>query len=87
MGATGDVYVEFSAKVPRALFDKYDELVPIYGSRQWFIVAALTAFVAELERNPSLTQQVTTSVQSMLSLNRLIAANGGSAEGGTNASQ
>lgn len=80
MGATGAVYVEFSAKVPRALFDEFDTLVPIYGSRQWFIQAALTAFIAEAKQNPSLVRQVKASVQSMVSLNRLIAANSGTTE-------
>jgi hypothetical protein len=80
MGATGDVYVEFSAKVPRALFDQFDEIVPIYGSRQWFLCTALAAFVEEAKRNPGVVEQVKLSVQSMVTLNRLIGASSATAE-------
>lgn len=84
MGATGVVHVEFSAKVPRDLFDEFDKLVPIYGSRQWFITAALREFVAQAKKNPTLVRQVEASVQSMLGLNRMLATAGDTNEEANN---
>lgn len=63
--------VEFSAKVPRDVYDKFKVLVPAYGGTQWFINAALAGFVQRLEANPSLSENVSASVEAMLQLNRL----------------
>lgn len=63
--------VEFSAKVPADLYLRFKDLVPGYGGTQWFINAALAGFVARVEGNPTLQDQVAESVDAMLQLNRL----------------
>lgn len=64
--------VEFSAKVPKDLYDRFKEQVPGYGGTQWFINAALAGFVTECESDPSLKKKVAASVEAMLQLNRTI---------------
>jgi hypothetical protein len=64
--------VEFSAKVPKDLYDRFKEQVPAYGGVQWFINAALAGFVAECEADASLKAKVAASVEAMLQLNRAI---------------
>lgn len=63
--------VEFSAKVPRELYERFKAQVPAYGGVQWFINAALAGFVERCEADPSLKDNVETSVEAMLKLNRL----------------
>jgi hypothetical protein len=67
--------VEFSAKVPRDLYDRFKRLVPNYGGTQWFINAALIGFVKRMEENPALTEVVEDSVEAMLQLNRIVKEN------------
>jgi hypothetical protein len=67
--------VEFSAKVPKDLYDRFKVHVPLYGGTQWLINSALSAFVAELDKDPSLSKKVEESVNAMLQLNRTLKEN------------
>lgn len=64
--------VEFSAKVPKELYDDFKALVPAYGGTQWFINSALAGFVRRMKENPTLEKQVEESVEAMLQLNRTL---------------
>jgi hypothetical protein len=63
--------VEFSAKVPKDTYNEFKELVPPYGSVQWFINASLAEFVKRVKEEPTLKHAVAASVEAMLQLNRL----------------
>lgn len=62
--------VEFSAKVPKDLYERFKGCVPHYGGTQWFIVSSLAEFVQRCEEQPTLKDNVAASVDSMLQLNR-----------------
>jgi hypothetical protein len=65
--------VEFSAKVPRSMYEEFAENVPVYGGTSWFINAALAEFNAQMRRNPNqLKIVVKESVEAMLQLNRTL---------------
>lgn len=73
MPATPDTeMVEFSAKVPRRLYDEFKALVPMYGGTQWFINSSLAGFVSNAHENPTLAENVAASVEAMLKLNRTL---------------
>jgi hypothetical protein len=67
--------VEFSAKVPKDLYDRFKIHVPLYGGTQWLINSALAEFVQQMDRDPSLREKVEESVNAMLQLNRTIKEN------------
>ena len=64
-------YAEFSAKVPRHLYEEFKKLMPAYGGTQWFINSALAEFLKQLRAEPELLKQVHSSVDAMLQLNRV----------------
>lgn len=62
--------VEFSAKIPRELYDRFKALFPQYGAVNWFINTATQTFVDECEKEPSSVETVNRSVNLMLAANR-----------------
>jgi hypothetical protein len=62
--------VEFSAKIPKDLYERFKGCVPHYGGTQWFINSAVAEFVNRCEEQPLLKDTVASSVEAMLQLNR-----------------
>lgn len=62
--------VEFSAKIPRELYERFKALFPQYGAVNWFINTATATFVEECEKEPSAPEVVNRSVNILLAINR-----------------
>lgn len=59
--------VEFSARVPRADYEKFSALLgSSYGATAWFIRNALRAFNEEMEGQPEMAARVKASVEKMI---------------------
>lgn len=65
---------ELSAEVPREEYEFFREQFPQYGASKWFITTALIEFNARIREQPSLKEHVDASIQQMLAMNRLVAA-------------
>lgn len=68
---------EFSANVPtehykefQAIFQDSSDARALYGATTWFIRNALAGFLDEIRKNPTLVQNVRTSVRRMVEANR-----------------
>ena len=57
--------VEFSTTVPSAELERFNQMLPIYGAKKWFLSEALTRFNDELEKNPDLVIYVSRAVERM----------------------
>jgi hypothetical protein len=62
--------VDFSAKIPRHLYDEFRRYFPAYGATTWFINSALNALMESVRDDPDAVERVQKSVELMVQENR-----------------
>jgi hypothetical protein len=58
--------VEISAIIPAPLYREFTDLLPIYGANKWFITRALTLFLEEAKRHPTIEAPLQKAVQRLI---------------------
>jgi hypothetical protein len=61
---------EFSAKVPRELYDEFRRYFPAYGGTTWFINTALNTFMESVRHDPDAVERIQKSIELMVQENR-----------------
>lgn len=57
--------VEFSAKIPRSLYERFKARFPFHGATTYVIETLVEEIVTAAEREPTLREQVKDSVRKM----------------------
>jgi hypothetical protein len=61
---------EFSARVPRDLYDEFRRFFPGYGATTWFINNALNEFLEQCRKSPEAIERVQLAIDAMVQENR-----------------
>lgn len=61
---------EFSARVPRDLYDEFRRYFPGYGATTWFINNSLQLFLEQVRESPDMIDRVSASIDAMVRENR-----------------
>jgi hypothetical protein len=62
--------VDFSARIPRELYDEFRRYFPGYGATTWFINQSLHSFMEGIRGDPDAIERVQTSIDLMVRENR-----------------